>query len=104
QDASSDVFFIRGGALALATGIPDHTLGAVTVLPKLPNLVLTGGATTTIQIGSVVKADVAVNLNAASGVATLSFTKVQVNVGDFLTKIAANVQSFTSNHLDKLAD
>jgi hypothetical protein len=60
QDAGNDVFFTHGGTLSLATGIPDHTHGAVPILSHVQGLNASGGHTS-IQVGGLVKADLTVS-------------------------------------------
>jgi hypothetical protein len=102
QGAGETVFFTRGTTLYLATGAPGT---AVPLLANVQGLTVTGGQAS-VQIGSAFKADVGVQLN-PSGAATLSFTNVQMNVGqfagDFLGKAVTNLQSFTKP-LGSLAD
>ena len=50
---------------------------------------------TQLQIGSFLTANVAVNVNALSGVATLGLSNVQLNTGDFLNNVAKNLQNVT---------
>ncbi len=102
QDASNDVFFTRGGTLSLATGIPDRVPGAVPILSNVQGLVASGGHTS-VQVGSLVKADLTVSFDVASGAATVGFANVQLNVGGFVNTVVSEMQSFTKP-LQNLAD
>ena len=61
----------------------------------LLNNVLVVNGQLQLQVGSFLTADVAVGVNTTAGVATISFTSVQLNTGDFLNNAVKDLQNFT---------
>jgi hypothetical protein len=99
QDATDSLLFTHAHALSLASGAPDR---ALTLLQNIQGLT-TSGDHFSIQVGSLVKADLTVTIDPTSGAGTLGFTKVQLNVGGFLNNVVHELQSFTKP-LESLAD
>lgn len=93
---SAKQFSVSGGTLAALNangGLSILTAqGFVSVLQNVQGLTSLGNGGFAVQIGSLLKADIAVT-KAASGAVTLSFTQVQLNVGPLGGSLNSFIQS-----------
>lgn len=93
QDAAGSLLYLHEGGLKLATGQPGTF---ESLLANVRGLTANGDHFA-FQVGSLVKGDVAVRIDAATGTATATFSNVQVNVGGFVNGVVSQLRQLTGH-------